>query len=153
MATWKSIIDSVIETSKKLPDKAKTLSKSTTKSAKEKLFSKVKNKASMTDTYKGVPYSKLNTKNALVPVGDNAFSTKRSLDDIPIHEVLSQLVQENPGKAALGVGGLGLLAAALPEDEYNPEDELQKQLIIASLQKQGLSDEQIDQYLMSIEGA
>lgn len=153
MATWKSIIDSVIETSKKLPDKAKTLSKSTTKSAKEKLFSKVKDKASMTDTYKGVPYSKLNTKNALVPVGDSAFSTKRSLDDIPIHEVLSQLVQENPGKTALGAGGLGLLLASLPEnDEYDPEDELQKQLIVASLQKQGLSDEQIDQYLMSMEG-
>ena len=152
MPTWKRIIDSVIETSKKLPDKAKTLSKSTSKSTKEALLSKVKDKSYVTDTYKGVPYSKLDTKNALIPVGGNSFSTKRNLDDISFNEILAQLVHENPKKTLAGVGGLGLLATSLPEDEYDPENELQKQLMIASLQKQGLSDEQIDQYLTSMEG-
>ena len=154
MPTWKKIIDSVIETSKKLPDKAKTLSKSTTKSAKEKLFSKVKDKAYITDTYNGVPYSKLDTKNALVPVGDNAFSTKRNLYNIGFNEILSQLVYENPKKTAAGIGGLGLLVSSLPEDEeYDADEELQKQLLIASLQKQGMTPEQIEQYFININGA
>lgn len=153
MPTWKKIIDSAIETSKKLPDKAKTLSKSTIKSAKEKLLSKVKDKAYITDTYNGVPYSKLDTKNALIPVGDNSFSTKRNLYNIGFNEILAQLVHENPKKTLAGISGLGLLAASLPEDEYDPENELQKQLMIASLQKQGMTPEQIEQYFINIEGA
>lgn len=153
MATWKSIIKAAQESAQSLPEKAKSLAASTKKSAKEKLFSKVKDKDSMIETYRGVPYSKLDTKNALVPVGDNAFTTKRNLDDMSFNEILAQLVHENPKKTAAGIGGLGLLAASLPEDEeYNADEELQKQLLIASLQKQGLSDEQIEQYLLSMEG-
>lgn len=153
MATWKSIIKAAQETAQNIPEKAKSLAASTKQSAKEKLFSKIRDKTSMIETYKGVPYSKLDTKNALVPVGDNAFSTKRSLDDIGFNEILAQLVHENPKKTAAGVGGLGLLAASLPEDEeYATDEELQKQLLIASLQKQGLSGEQIEQYLLNLEG-
>lgn len=63
-----------------------------------------------------------------------------------------QFIETHP-KTAIGAGSAGILAAILPEDrEYTPETELQKQLLIATLQKQGMTPEQIEQYFINIEG-
>lgn len=67
------------------------------------------------------------------------------------YDKVKKFIETHP-KTSIGAG-VGILAASLPEDkEYTPETELQKQLLIASLQKQGMTPEQIEQYFINIEG-
>ena len=112
------------------------------------------------------------------PVRDNIdFSIKEYIDEyVPTKEDIINKIKEtslpeafdktvkfsenayNKGKSfakkypktSIGLGGLASLALIPDKEENIVESELQKQLLISSLHKQGLTDEQIEQYLLTI---